>query len=77
MVNLASGKLDCELSSSGFERLVLQADWRMHVAVGDGVPPDLAVHLLALHWNRQHFAFLITYRPRKSREVDIHIGRAR
>lgn len=22
------------------------------------------MHLLALHWNRQHFAFLISYRPR-------------
>lgn len=31
----------------------------------DGVAPDLAMHLLALHWNRQHFAFLISYRPRK------------
>lgn len=32
----------------------------------DGVAPDLAMHLLALHWNRQHFAFLISYRPRES-----------
>lgn len=31
----------------------------------DGVPPDLAMHLLALHWNRQHFGFMTTYRPRE------------
>ena len=29
----------------------------------DGWPPDLVKHLLELHWNRQHHAFLITYRP--------------
>ncbi|WVR04910.1 hypothetical protein IAU60_001922 [Kwoniella sp. DSM 27419] len=35
----------------------------------DGVPPDLAMHLLALHWNRQHFAFLISYRPLFTRDM--------
>lgn len=29
----------------------------------DGVPMDLAVHLLNLHWNRSHFSYLLTYRP--------------
>lgn len=29
----------------------------------DGVSIDLAAHLLDLHWNRQHFAYLLTYRP--------------
>ncbi|KAI9752411.1 MAG: hypothetical protein M4579_005635 [Chaenotheca gracillima] len=29
----------------------------------DGVPPALAKHLLDLHWNRQHLAYLLTYRP--------------
>ncbi|KAF2761116.1 hypothetical protein EJ05DRAFT_497675 [Pseudovirgaria hyperparasitica] len=29
----------------------------------DGVDPDLGMHLLSLHWNRQHHSFLITYRP--------------
>jgi hypothetical protein len=28
-----------------------------------GVPIDLALHLLDLHWNRQHHTFLLTYRP--------------
>ncbi|ORX37075.1 fungal-specific transcription factor domain-domain-containing protein [Kockovaella imperatae] len=35
----------------------------------DGVSPDLAMHLLALHWNRQHFAFLISYRPLFTRDM--------
>jgi hypothetical protein len=29
----------------------------------DGVPPELAIHLLNIHWNRQQFAYLLTYRP--------------
>ena len=29
----------------------------------DGVTPELAFHLLDLHWNRQHYAYLLTYRP--------------
>ncbi|KAM0793011.1 hypothetical protein ACM66B_000503 [Microbotryomycetes sp. NB124-2] len=35
----------------------------------DGVQPELAMHLLALHWNRQHHAFLITYRPLFMRDM--------
>lgn len=29
----------------------------------DGVPMDTALHLLDLHWNRQHMSYLLTYRP--------------
>lgn len=29
----------------------------------DGCNPDLAKHLLDLHFNRQHYAYLVTYRP--------------
>lgn len=29
----------------------------------DGVDNELARHLLDLHWNRQHYAYLLTYRP--------------
>ncbi|OBT51837.1 hypothetical protein VE04_06295 [Pseudogymnoascus sp. 24MN13] len=29
----------------------------------DGLPVELATHLLDLHWNRQHLAYLLTYRP--------------
>ncbi|KAF1809224.1 hypothetical protein P152DRAFT_461649 [Eremomyces bilateralis CBS 781.70] len=35
----------------------------------DGVPIDLAIHLLDLHWNRQHHTFLLTYRPAIMRDI--------
>lgn len=35
----------------------------------DGVPIDLAIHLLDLHWNRQHHTFLLTYRPAIIRDL--------
>jgi hypothetical protein len=35
----------------------------------DGVDPGLGMHLLRLHWNRQHHAFMITYRPAFMRDM--------
>ena len=35
----------------------------------DGVDPELALHLLNLHWNRQHHAYLVTYRPLFMRDM--------
>ena len=35
----------------------------------DGVPTELAMHLLDLHWNRSHHAFLLTYRPAFTRDL--------
>ncbi|KAK7977046.1 hypothetical protein PG988_004536 [Apiospora saccharicola] len=35
----------------------------------DGVEPELGMHLLFLHWNRQHHSFLITYRPAFMRDM--------
>lgn len=35
----------------------------------DGVNPELGMHLLDLHWNRQHHSFLITYRPAFMRDM--------
>lgn len=35
----------------------------------DGVDPDLAMHLLSSHWNRQHHSYLITYRPAFMRDM--------
>ncbi|KAL5047590.1 hypothetical protein BDW71DRAFT_196694 [Aspergillus fruticulosus] len=35
----------------------------------DGVDADLGMHLLSLHWNRQHHSFLITYRPAFMRDM--------
>ncbi|KMQ44909.1 hypothetical protein HL42_4350 [Trichophyton rubrum] len=34
-----------------------------------GVPVELAIHLLDLHWNRQHHSFLLTYRPAVMRDL--------
>ena len=34
-----------------------------------GVPRELAMHLLDLHWNRQHHTFHLTYRPTFMREL--------
>jgi hypothetical protein len=35
----------------------------------DGVEPELGMHLLSLHWNRQHHSFLATYRPAFMRDM--------
>lgn len=35
----------------------------------DGVPTELAMHLLDLHWTRQHHTFLLTYRPAIMRDL--------
>lgn len=35
----------------------------------DGVPTELALHLLDLHWNRQHHTLLLTYRPAIMRDL--------
>ncbi|EXF84851.1 fungal specific transcription factor domain-containing protein [Colletotrichum fioriniae PJ7] len=35
----------------------------------DGVDPELGMHLLSLHWNRQHHSFLLTYRPAFMRDM--------
>ncbi|PYI19549.1 hypothetical protein BO99DRAFT_332864, partial [Aspergillus violaceofuscus CBS 115571] len=46
------------------EELALRSTPSLTVHVDfDGVPADLALHLLELHWNRQHLSYLLTYRP--------------
>ncbi|KAE8154425.1 fungal-specific transcription factor domain-containing protein [Aspergillus avenaceus] len=35
----------------------------------DGEDPELGMHLLSLHWNRQHHSFLITHRPAFMRDM--------
>lgn len=35
----------------------------------DGVNPELGMHLLSLHWNRQHHSYNITYRPAFMRDM--------
>ncbi|KAL5359036.1 fungal-specific transcription factor domain-containing protein [Aspergillus floccosus] len=38
-----------------------------------GISAELAMHLLDLHWNRQHHTFLLTYRPAFMRDL-LHGG---
>lgn len=45
------------------EDLVRQDPNRLATIDFDGVQPDLALHLIDAHFNRQHFTFMITYRP--------------
>lgn len=39
------------------------------MAIIGGEPSELAIHLLDLHWNRQHHTFLLTYRPAIMRDL--------
>lgn len=47
-----------------------QKEFRIHQLPDvDGVPVGIAMHLLDLHWNRQHHTFLLTYRPAMMRDL--------
>ena len=54
-----------------FAALRAQEEWALHYYAPshtanidfDGVPMEMAMHLLDLHWNRQHLSYLLTYRP--------------
>lgn len=43
----------------------------------DGVDPELALHLFNLHWNRQHHAYLVTYRPLFMQDMAAPPGKAK
>ncbi|OJJ34634.1 hypothetical protein ASPWEDRAFT_39715 [Aspergillus wentii DTO 134E9] len=43
----------------------------------DGVDPELGMHLLSLHWNRQHHAFLIIYHLAFMRDMASYFPRMR
>ncbi len=45
------------------------SNYYSHTLDFDGVDPDLAMHLLSYHWNRQHHSYLITYRPAFMRDM--------
>lgn len=50
--------------------LQLQREHNLHhLEYIRGVPGELAMHLLDLHWNRQHHTFHLTYRPAFMREL--------
>lgn len=47
-----------------------QKEYQLQTTVDfDGVPTEMALHLLSLHWNRQHHSFLLTYRPAFTRDL--------
>ncbi|KAL4867583.1 hypothetical protein BDV12DRAFT_186631 [Aspergillus spectabilis] len=51
------------------QRQMEQLNFSQGKLVFDGVDPELGMHLLSLHWNRQHHSFLITYRPAFMRDM--------
>lgn len=53
-------------------KAALQRQSERHVSLMPdifGVPTELAMHLLDLHWSRQHHTFLLTYRPAIMRDL--------
>lgn len=59
------------IASAALER---QKEFRIRLLPDiDGVPVNVATHLLDLHWNRQHHTFLLTYRPALMRDL-LHGG---
>ncbi|OOQ88043.1 nitrogen assimilation transcription factor nirA [Penicillium brasilianum] len=56
------------IANAAMER---QREYRLRcLAFIRGIPADLALHLLNLHWSRQHHTFLLTYRPTFMRELE-------
>ncbi|OGM49477.1 hypothetical protein ABOM_001692, partial [Aspergillus bombycis] len=56
LISYAAIRRQEELTLRSVPNLTMNVDF-------DGVPVDLAMHLLDLHWNRQHLSYLLTYRP--------------
>jgi len=51
------------------QRQLEDVNFRLGKLDFDGVEPELGMHLLSLHWNRQHHSFLTTYRPAFMRDM--------
>ncbi|KAH8722352.1 fungal-specific transcription factor domain-containing protein [Phaeosphaeriaceae sp. PMI808] len=51
------------------QRQLENVNFRLGKLDFDGVEPELGMHLLSLHWNRQHHSFLTTYRPAFMRDM--------
>jgi hypothetical protein len=51
------------------QRQLEDVNFRLGKLDFDGVEPELGMHLLSLHWNRQHHSFLATYRPAFMRDM--------
>lgn len=61
-IDFSTGVLDCKW-------VYLSCSMMLTRMIVDGWPPSLVRHLLELHFNRQHHAFCITYRPAFMRDM--------
>ncbi|KAJ6109482.1 hypothetical protein N7486_001717 [Penicillium sp. IBT 16267x] len=59
------------MGEAAYQRQLEALNMRQGKLDFDGVDPELGMHLLNLHWNRQHHSFLITYRPAFMRDMAI------
>ncbi|KAJ5815105.1 hypothetical protein N7474_006882 [Penicillium riverlandense] len=57
------------MGDAAYQRQLEAVNLRQGKLDFDGVDPELGMHLLSLHWNRQHHSFLITYRPAFMRDM--------
>lgn len=57
------------IAEAACQRQLENVNFRLGKLDFDGVEPELGMHLLTLHWNRQHHSFLITYRPAFMRDM--------
>ncbi|KAJ5115378.1 hypothetical protein NUU61_001137 [Penicillium alfredii] len=57
------------MGEAAYQRQLEMLNLRQGKLDFDGVDPELGMHLLSLHWNRQHHSFLITYRPAFMRDM--------
>lgn len=57
------------IAEAARQRQLEDVNFRLGKLDFDGVEPELGMHLLSLHWNRQHHSFLITYRPAFMRDM--------
>ncbi|KIW13395.1 hypothetical protein PV08_08583 [Exophiala spinifera] len=57
------------MAEAALQRQMEIINYKNGVLDFDGVEPELGMHLLDLHWNRQHHSFLITYRPAFMRDM--------
>jgi hypothetical protein len=74
--NEAHGSQSAEQESAERNSLIAKAAVQRHLEHDlarlptiRGVPTNLALHLLNLHWARQHHTFLLTYRPAVMRDL--------
>ncbi|KAL9044852.1 MAG: hypothetical protein Q9214_002041 [Letrouitia sp. 1 TL-2023] len=54
---------------AAYQRRLEGTNFYSHSLDFDGVDPNLAMHLLSVHFNRQHHSFLVSYRPLFMRDM--------